>query len=259
MITSTSNNQIKNLCNLQKKAKVRNEQKAFVVEGIKMFREAKFRNLIVKAYVSESFVRQHQEEMVTMNGMEYEIVSDSVYKTLSDTVSPQGISAIVHMPEYSFDKILEQKEARLLLLEDLQDPGNAGTIVRTAEGAGMDGVILTKNSVDLFNPKVIRSTMGALYRMPFLYVDSMKDAVDKLHEHGFSLYAAHLNGKADYDQVEYSRKTGIIIGNESRGIQEDTAKQADTLVKIPMEGQVESLNAAVAAAIFMYEVYRQRR
>ncbi|WP_167955800.1 23S rRNA (guanosine(2251)-2'-O)-methyltransferase RlmB [Anaerosporobacter faecicola] len=259
MITSASNNQIKNLIALQKKAKVRNSQKEFVIEGIKMFEETSQEQL-VKAYVTETFYQERiQENTAYFDGFSYEIVADKIFCEVADTTTPQGVLAIVKQPAYDYESLITAEHANLLLLEDVRDPGNMGTIIRTAEGAGITGIVISKESVDIFNPKVVRSTMGALYRMPFVYVDHFVDALREMKQQGITIYASHLSATNYYDEEVYESKTGIIIGNEANGISEEVSKEADRLIKIPMEGKVESLNAGVAASILMYEVYRQKR
>ena len=146
-----------------------------------------------------------------------------------------------------------------MVLENLQDPGNLGTILRTGEGAGVTGILMSSGCVDLYNPKVIRSTMGSIYRMPFCYTDDLKQSLAELKAAGVTLYAAHLRGTGTYDGQSYRTPTGFLIGNESRGLTGETAELADVYIKIPMCGQVESLNAAVASAVLMYEANRQRR
>lgn len=147
----------------------------------------------------------------------------------------------------------------VIILENLQDPGNLGTIVRTAEGAGVTGILLSADCVDIYNPKVIRSTMGSIYRVPFCYSRDLHADLARLKRQGVRLYAAHLKGRDFYDRFGYCDASGFLIGNESRGLTEETAALADTFVQIPMCGQVESLNAAVAASVLMYEANRQRR
>ncbi|WP_310605126.1 TrmH family RNA methyltransferase [Anaerosporobacter sp.] len=259
MITSSSNSQIKNLIALQKKAKIRNSQKEFVIEGIKMFEETDSDNLI-KAYVTESFYNDKvQGNPSYFDSFAYEIVADKVLCEAADTMTPQGVLAIVKQPFYNYQELITHSEANLLLLEDVRDPGNMGTIIRTAEGAGVTGILISKESVDIFNPKVVRSTMGALYRMPFVYVEDFVGALEEMKKQGITIYASHLAAKNYYDEEVYTRKTGIIIGNEANGISKEASAAADCLIKIPMEGKVESLNAGVAASILMYEVYRQKR
>ena len=132
-------------------------------------------------------------------------------------------------------------------------------MIRAGEGAGITGVIMTENTVDIYNPKTIRSTMGSIFRIPFCYVADMSEAIEGAKKLGITVYAAHLGGDRAYDENDYRKGTAFIIGNEGAGITEHTAEQADELIKIPMLGEVESLNAAAAATVLMYEVSRQRR
>ena len=146
----------------------------------------------------------------------------------------------------------------LILVENLQDPGNLGTILRMGEGAGVTGVIMSSNTVDIYNPKTIRSTMGSIFRVPFVYVQDFSDAVSQCKNAGIKVYAAHLDGKNTYLGEDYREGTAFLIGNEGNGLTEDITKQADTLIRIPMQGEVESLNAAIACTILTYEAVRQR-
>ena len=221
----------------------------------------------MEVYAAASFAEKEEfQKILKEKGLEnpgdkVEIVDDKVFKSLSDTVTPQGVLCLISMKDWSLEEILEGVENPLLMiLEDLQDPGNLGTIIRTGEGAGITGVILSRTSVDVFNPKVIRSTMGSVYRVPVLYVDSIeKEVLSVLKTHGITTYAAHLKGKNNYDQEDYGKGTAFFIGNEGNGLTDSLTACADTLIKIPMEGQVESLNAAMASGILMYEAARQRR
>ena len=260
MITSTSNAQVKAVVQLQKKAKEREAKQLFVIEGWKLFEEIKrdAPEHIEKIYVTEEFLQQSGQGGL-LTGMEYETVSPEVMQTMAETMTPQGILALVRMPKYTLSAMLEQEEALLVLLEELRDPGNLGTIMRTAEGAGAAGIILSRGSVDMYNPKVIRSTMGAIFRMPFVYVEDFCETLSELQKQGVTLYAAHLHGKNFYEVESYAGKTGLLIGNEANGLTAEASAYADKLIKIPMEGKVESLNAAVATAILLYEVYRKKR
>lgn len=145
------------------------------------------------------------------------------------------------------------------MLDNLQDPGNMGTIVRTAEGAGVTGVIMSRDCVDIYNPKTIRSTMGSIYRMPFYYAEDILKAIRKIKDAGIKVYAAHLDGEKSYDEEDYAFSCAFLIGNEGNGLREETSKMADHYIIIPMSGEVESLNAAIAASVLMFEVKRQRR
>ncbi len=259
-ISSPSNAQVKNLVLLQKKAKARDEQGIFVIEGIKMFEEAKALGLIIKAYASESFYQDIiKDEPKYFDGIEYELLTDSVFKEVAETKTPQGVLATVKQAKYQLEDLLKAPDACLLLLEDIRDPGNMGTMIRTAEGAGVTGIIFGDSTVDIYNPKVIRSTMGSIYRMPFYQVKDFYNTIPLIKEQGITVFAAHLLGSS-YDSEDYFKgKCAFLIGNEANGLSERAVKEADKLIKIPMAGQVESLNAAIAAAILMYEAARQRR
>ncbi len=189
----------------------------------------------------------------------WETVADSVFRQMSDTQTPQGVLTVLRKPSYHIEEIVGKENPMIVVLEDLQDPGNAGTIFRTAEGAGVDGVFLTKTCVDITNPKVIRATMGSVYRMPFVYVEDVVSLKEKLQSRGIRFFAAHLQGKNTYYEESYQKGTAFLIGNEGKGLTEQAAEAADCLIRIPMCGQLESLNAAMAAGILMYEAARQRR
>ena len=188
-----------------------------------------------------------------------EIVSDSVFQHMSDTKTPQGILCIVKQNTYNIEELLKIENPHFMVLDNLQDPGNLGTIVRTAEGAGVNAVFLSKESVDIYNPKTIRSTMGSIYRVPVVYVEDLISLLEVFKEKGIKSYAAHLEGKNSYDKEDYEGGTAILIGNEGNGLRDEVSNAADIWVQIPMQGQVESLNAAIAASILMFEVARQRR
>lgn len=254
MITSAANQQIKDLIQLQKKKKERDLKDIFVVEGIKMFREVP-KERLEAVYVSESFYKKHSE--LFTDGKEI-LVSDRIFESVSDTKTPQGVLCLVRQYHYEMEDLLG-KTPLIMVLENLQDPGNLGTIMRTAEGAGVTGILMSSGCVDLYNPKVIRSTMGSIYRMPFVYTSDLKAGIAFLKSHGVRLFAAHLKGEQMHDGENYLGSTGFLIGNESRGLSDEIAALADTYIRIPMCGQVESLNAAVASAVLMYEANRQRR
>ncbi|MBQ3558841.1 MAG: RNA methyltransferase [Agathobacter sp.] len=266
MITSTNNQQMKQVSLLLKKSKERKTTKTFVVEGPRMVVEAPVASLKA-VYVAEGYENNPENHAVLAElkmkcdkaNAIYEVVADNVFKSVSDTQTPQGIMAVVAMPEYSMEQLLAGDKTHLLLLESIQDPGNLGTMVRTGEGAGVTGIIMNKTTVDLFNPKTIRSTMGSIYRVPFYVTDDLGATMQELQRQGISLYAAHLKGQNSYDEEDYTKACGFLIGNEGNGLSDEIANLADTFIKIPMEGQVESLNAAISATLLMYEANRQRR
>lgn len=256
MITSTTNNRIKKLVALSQKAKLRREEDVFLVEGPKMFLEAP-KSWIREVYVSESFLAKcsFREELETQ---QYETVSDEVFQKISDTKTPQGILSVLKCPHYEMQELLQKENPLLVVLENIQDPGNLGTILRAGEGAGIDGVIMTRETADLFNPKVIRATMGSIYRVPYFYTDDIQASIIELKSRGINVYAAHLSDSVCYDEPDYQKGTAFLIGNEGNGLKKETADSATQYIKIPMQGQVESLNAAIATSILMYEAARQR-
>ena len=205
--------------------------------------------------LTEEFEDKYAEEL---KGWHYELISENVCKHLSDTKTPQGVIAVVRRTEPSIEELLhKEKNPCFFLLENLQDPGNLGTIVRTAEGAGVTGIIMNRETVDIYNPKVIRSTMGAIFRVPFVIADSLPEVIFQLKQNGVSVYAGHLKGDVFYKQ-DYRDGSAFLIGNEGNGLTDEITALADHKIKIPMKGKVESLNAAVSATILMYETMRQR-
>lgn len=274
MITSLSNPKIKQIVRLREKARERSGTGAYITEGFKMFEEAPIED-ILEVYLSEHAMIYSEKDSghitlkkdiplkkdILWKKLEqtgYEPVSHEVFGKMSDTQTPQGILTVLRQRSYRLEELVQKPNPLLILLEDLQDPGNLGTILRTGEGAGITGVIMSRQTVDLFNPKVIRSTMGSIYRVPYVYTDDLQGVIKSLHNIGINTYAAHLTGEACYDEISYRGPTAFLIGNEGSGLRESTANLAKFRIQIPMVGKVESLNASVAAALLMYEGYRQR-
>lgn len=260
MISSISNQQAKEIIKLQKQLKYRRATSLFVAEGFKMLKEAAQKGCLVKIYISETALEKKRDIIEGFcTKFPYETVSGQVFRQLSDTVTTQGILGIVKQPSYNIADIINDKRHMWLLLDDIRDPGNLGTIMRTAEGAGMSAVIMGKGTADLFNPKTVRSTMGAIFRMPFVYVDDITNVIIQIKNSGYSVYGTAMEGSIAYDQADYTTGAGIVIGNEANGIQDSVMECITGSIHIPMEGSLESLNAAVAAAVVMYEAARQRR
>lgn len=261
MITSSSNNRVKQVIQWQKSARERDEAGVFPAEGFKMFEEVPEES-VREVYLSRSaYERVCSSPMLKekLNRTGYELASDEILSRMSDTRTPQGILFVAAQPRYTPEQLLNVSDPLLVVLESLQDPGNLGTIIRTGEGAGITGVIMNRQTVDLFNPKTIRATMGSVFRVPFIYADNLQEMLTRLHERGIHTYAAHLAGKRYYESFSFCGGTAFLIGNEGNGLSRETAELAQEAIKIPMEGQVESLNAAVAASLLMYEAQRQRR
>ena len=226
-------------------------------EGEKMLGEAlrsgaKLKTVLVRDGWDSPLVKEAEEQGASLYS-----APDALFKLASEVETPQNVIFSCEQPQWTADAL--DGAGQVLLLDGLQDPGNLGTILRTAEGAGVTGILMTEGCVDLYNPKVIRSTMGSIYRMPFCYVSDFGAAIRELKKEGVKWYAAHLRGSGGHDTMDYTGPSGFLIGNESKGLSDKTADLADAYVRIPMCGQVESLNAAVASAILMYEANRQRR
>ncbi len=254
MITSTGNATIKHIAQLLKKRSLRNEEGVFVVEGLRSFREIP-RDRLIKAYISETAAASG--DAPDLKDLPHEIVSDAVMASLSDTKTSQGYLAVVKQNKNA--KIIWKSDGLYLILEHLQDPGNLGTILRLSEAAGVTQIIMSNDTVDIYNPKVVRATMGTIFRVPFVYTDNLNGCINYMKKHGIKVYGAALHESSDYATLDYTRGSAFVIGNEANGLTEETLKSCNSYVKIPMEGAVESLNAAVAAAVLCFEAYRQRR
>lgn len=256
MITSASNEKIKEIKKLMKSASRRKETGLYVVEGIRMVREIPA-DAIRTLYVAESMTEKFAD-ICSRTQAEVEIVRDSVFHSMSDTNTPQGILAEVYRKQTTeADLFADGVEPFLLIVERLQDPGNLGTIIRTAEGAGVTGIILSADTVDLYNPKVIRSTMGSVFRVPIVVAENLADTIESIKQRNIPVYGAHLDGTAFYEK-DFTGGCAFLIGNEGNGLSDEISAKADDLIRIPMCGQVESLNAAISTAVIAYEVLRQR-
>ena len=272
MITSTGNDRIKNIIKLSTSTKARREQNAFVSEGVKMFIEAPLAR-IKEVYVSEDLVGkitrviESSEECEEKDLYEkcrkkldergYETVSDQVFNKISDTVTPQGILCVIKKDIQDVGRIIEKnkgKDLRVLVVENIRDPGNLGTMIRTMEAAGFNLMLASEGTVDMYNPKVIRSTMGSVFRVPVVYTGDLARDIGLLKEAGVRVYAAHLKGQRFHNEVKAAGRVAVMIGNEARGLSDEAAALADEYIKIKMHGQVESLNAAVAAAVLMFGI-----
>ena len=282
MITSFNNKSVREVAQLNQKAKARNKAGLFVVEGVKMFKEAP-EDRIVRVYTAQRAEQGLREAYGRkLDKVPWEIVADEIFDKMSDTKTPQGVLTLVKQYRYRLEELLMRKQERkcvdrntgkavsiiggvrkkdvlYILLEDIQDPGNLGTIFRTGEAVGADGIIMSSHTADIYNPKTIRSTMGSVYRVPFIYTEDICDTIRFLKSNEIQVYAADLKGKKYYDEYDYHGATAFLIGNEGNGLREETAACADARISIPMEGNVESLNAATASTVLFYEAYRQRR
>lgn len=259
MITSTSNDRIKKIIKYKKSARERRKDRVFLVEGIRMFVEIPG-ELCQEVYMTADFFTNHRDGMPEYMLSKVELVAPHVMETMTDTKTPQGVLSVVKQPSYSLAKVCEEKDDRaplILALENLQDPGNLGTIIRTSEGAGVTGIVMSADTVDIYNPKVVRATMGSIFRMPFCYVDDLTAWITSMKAQQVGTFSAHLQGTRFYD-FDYQKPTIFCIGNEGNGLTDELSQATEYKIKIPMLGKVESLNAATAATVLMYEAMRQR-
>ncbi len=245
MITSKTHELMKHIKSLSQK-KYRDEYQEYVVEGIKLVKEAICeKQEIIRVIASESL-----EE--TFDFPNIDIVSDSVFSYISDTKTPQGVLALVKQkPSHDVTGSI------VFALDNVQDPGNVGTIIRTLDAAGIKDVILSEGSADVYSPKVVRSTMGGIFRVNVVHEKQFKDSLAALKEKGYQLVVTSLDTNQLIYDIDFHQKQLVVIGNESKGVSEDVMRIADKKVKIPMIGKTESLNASVAASVVAYEAVRQ--
>ena len=239
VITSVNNEYIKKLCKLKEK-KYRDIENRFLVEGYHLVMEAYNAKLLDSVVLLEG-------EKVPIYDIDITYVSNEVMKKLSDVVSGSHIIGIVRKKE---DKMVGD---RILILDDIQDPGNLGTMIRSAKAFGFDTIILSKNSVDLYNPKVVRSTQGMLFYVNILVRD-LGCFINNLKEDNYVIYGSDVRDGIDVREEDIPSKLAIVIGNEGNGISDEVSKLCDKNLYIKMSDEVESLNAGVAASILMYEV-----
>ncbi|MGL4363441.1 MAG: TrmH family RNA methyltransferase [Cellulosilyticaceae bacterium] len=253
-ITSMTNALVKEIVLLQTKKSIRKKEGLFVVEGLKAINELPNDAEIVHFLVSESVdldtIVSYKEEPI--------IVTDEVFKRLSDTETPQGVMAVVKIKETLIENLKPKSNSFYVVLENLQDPGNVGTILRTAYGLGVDAVFMTKGCVDLYNPKTVRATMGALLHLPVIVDIETQEICEWFKENDIPLYVTDLQDAKPISSYKFIDACGIAIGNEGSGISELLRNRSDYKMMIPMPGGLESLNASVAASICIYEVMRQR-
>lgn len=254
-ISSSQNPIIKNIQLLQKKKSERKKQGVFIVEGIRAVNEVPVHQRIEYIITVDSF---DSTQIKCLDRSKWIVVTDEIFASISDTESPQGVMAIVAQNRASLESLNEKEKPFYLLLENVQDPGNLGTMIRTAYGFGVDAIFVSKGSVDVYSPKTIRATMGAVCHIPIIMDIEMKECIQWLKEKNIAVYATALEeSKVIYDN-DFTKSTALIIGNEANGVSEMTKQLATTKVRIPMPGGLESLNASIAASVCMYEVMKQR-
>ncbi|MFU8771911.1 MAG: TrmH family RNA methyltransferase [Anaerolineales bacterium] len=256
MITSTQNAKVKWVRSLMNNRRFRRESRAFVVEGVRMAEEALQSGweVMLVFYTQDLGERGQQAvQRYAAKGVHVAEVSPQIMRVISETQTPQGIVVVLSMVELKPRDNLDF----ILISDGIRDPGNLGTILRTASSAGVDGVILTPTNVDLYAPKVIRSAMGAHFRLPVLSLN-WQEINRTIRENNMRVYLAAAEKGVIYYQTNFTCPLAIIIGGEAAGHSQEAQSLVDEWVNIPMPGGGESLNAAIAAALLLYEVIRQR-
>lgn len=258
VITSKENETVKIIKKLKDK-KYRDETGLYIIEGIKMLEEAiEEKARIRKIIICEECLKAGDLEQKVL----YEIakynciyVNSKVFNSLTEVVAPQGIMAVIEKPNK--DIKIKYDQDIILALDGIQDPGNLGTILRTADSVNLKQIIVTKNTADSYNPKVVRSTMGAILRIKIIETDDLAKTLKEAKKNKFKIVATSLDTNNSIYDIDYNKKV-IVIGNEANGVSKEIQELADNKVKIPMLGKTESLNASVATGIILYEYVRQK-
>ncbi len=257
-ITSKDNETIKHIKKLKEK-KYREEYHEFIVEGIKMIEEAINEGAKIKSII---ICEDCKTQGAIPNDLMYEIaklnciyVAEKIFNTITDVINPQGIMAVIEKPN-ARDNTIDFSANVSLLLDNIQDPGNMGTILRTADSLNMKQIIVSKGSADVYNLKVVRSTMGAIFRVKVIEVENLVTVIKEMKKHKIKVYATDLQTDKSIYDVDYS-KSAIVIGNEANGVSSKVLYEATERIKIPMIGKTESLNAAVATSVILYEAFRK--
>lgn len=257
VITSKDNDFVKHVKKLKEK-KYRDEYNEFLIEGIKIIEEA----LLEKAKIKTVIICEDcKNQSAIPNELMYEVakldcvyVSEKVFLSMSDVTNPQGIMAIIEK-EKNEDIKIDFSQDNYLILDNVQDPGNMGTIIRTCDSLNMKQIIVSKGAADIYNPKVVRSTMGAIFRVKVFESDNLVKTIKEMKKHKIKVYCTDLKTDKSIYGVDY-KKSAIVIGNEANGVSKEVIEESTERIKIPMLGKTESLNAAIATSIILYEVNR---
>lgn len=256
IISSKDNEIIKNIRKLKEK-KYRDIENSYIIEGIKLIKEAIDEKANIKQIVMcEEFSDDEVDKDTLFELARHNLinVTKNVFNLITDVKTPQGIIAVVEKKQ---NKDANYKEDIIIALDDIQDPGNLGTILRTVDSANLKQVIVSKNTVDVYNPKVVRSTMGAIFRINIVEADDLKEELEKAKSHNYKVMVTSLNAKKNIYDADFNKKV-IVIGNEANGVSKEIQDMADEKVIIPMLGKTESLNASVATSIMVYEYVRRK-
>lgn len=258
VISSKDNELIKHIKKLKDK-KYRDESNEYIVEGVKLIEEAvKEKTKIKKIIICEDTTRTYEiptNVMLEIARYECIYVTDKIFSSITQVTNPQGIMAIIEKDTESQE--IDFSQNIIVVLDDVQDPGNLGTILRTVDSIGLNQIVVSKETADAFNSKVVRSTMGAIFRVKIIETENLVQTIKEIRKHHFKLMVTSLQTDNSIYDIDFNKKI-IVIGNESNGVSQEIQDMADEKAKIPMLGKTESLNASVAAGIVMYEYVRQK-
>ncbi len=239
------------------KGKFRNKEKKYLAEGLRTIELALQYNASIDCvFVNEDFSKEETNKKI-LESLDRSntcfILSNDLFDKISSTENTQGIIAVINMSKLSIDDFDREKHKKIIILDRVQDPGNLGTIIRTADAAGFDMIIMTKGCVDVYNPKVVRSAMGSMFYMDIVSSDD-EDILKILKENKVEIISSYLNTDNYFNEIKYSDRSVLVVGNEANGISDFWIDNSDILVKIPMIGKAESLNVAISAALLMYQI-----
>lgn len=260
-ITSSSNKQIKHVKSLQRK-KYRDKYNEYIVEGLRIVEHGlcngvEFSSIFCTDEAYDTLDQRKEIKKILDKGIYIYKVNDKLFKEISTTENSQGIIGIIKKKFYKLDSFIDKDKIFIIILDRLQDPGNLGTIIRTADAAGVDLILTTKGCVDIYNDKTIRSTMGSIFTMPVIHINDDNELIKTLKDKKINIISTTLEAKKYHHDIEYGEKNAIIIGNEGNGICKELIDESNIKIKIPIIGNAESLNASVASGIVIYELVRQ--
>ena len=258
VISSKDNELIKHIKKLKDK-KYRDESNEYIVEGVKLIEEAVKENAkIKKIIICEDTTRTYEiptNVMLEIAKYECIYVTDKIFASITQVTNPQGIMAIIE--KNTDNQEIDYSQDIIVVLDDVQDPGNLGTILRTVDSIGVTQILVSKGTADSYNPKVVRSTMGAIFRIKIIECEDLAQTLKEIKKHKFKIVVSSLQTENSVYDIDYNKKV-IIIGNEANGVEAHILELADEKIKIPMLGKTESLNASVATGIILYEYVRQK-
>jgi TrmH family RNA methyltransferase len=257
-----SKEKLKELTKLKTK-KGRKTQGRFLIEGMRLCKEMASSNWEADSvFFTSSFQNSPAGKKLLQKFEKKNVktipVKSEVVKKISDTVTPQGIIAVVKIKEFSLNELWSEGSNIILALDAIRDPGNVGTLIRTADAFGIDGVILSSDTVELYNPKVVRSTMGSIFHLPIFDEIDLERTIPQLKRWNFKIYGTDVKEGKDLDKLDYSGTICLLIGNEAEGLSKNLLELSDEIIRIPILGSAESLNASVAGGILLYEITKRK-